>query len=109
MAKDIVSHLRFVGTTPQSGHREYGFRVEDKEKGLRQVILTIENGMFRESQLMFQEAPDLCYQKLLADLRNETEEMPIQARVSVTVSDVDAYRGSHPNIKLRAKRSMKSL
>jgi len=101
MAKDNVLHLRYLGTIPQSGHREYCFRVEDKAKGDRQVVVTIEDGVFRTSLLAFQEAPDLCYQKLLTDLTNEATGSQIQARISVSRSDIDTYRGSHANAKLR--------
>ncbi len=101
MAKDDVLHLRYLGIIPQSGHREYCFRVEDKNKGDRRVILTIDDGVFRGSLLAFQEAPDLCYQKLLTDLTSEPGGSPVQARISVSRSDIDTYRGSHANAKLR--------
>ena len=101
MAKDLVSHLRYLGMIPQGGHREYGFRVEDKERGIRQVVLTIDDKVFLGRQLMFQEAPDLCYQKMLMDLGNETADTPIGNRVHVTASDVAYYRDCHPNAKQR--------
>ena len=60
--------LRYLGVIPQSGFVEYGFRIEDKDKNARQVILTITDDLFRENNLKFQEAPDLCYQKVLVEL-----------------------------------------
>jgi hypothetical protein len=107
MAKDIVLHLRYLGTVPQCGHREYCFRIEDKDTGSREVVLTIDDSVFRRSLLAFQEAPDLCYQKLLADLSNETSDSPILARSSVSESDVGTYRDSHANAKLRANHARK--
>ena len=109
MTKDEVLHLRYLGAIPQVGHCEYGFRIEDKDKSFRQVVLTIDSGLFLKSQLMFQEAPDLCYQKVLTDLSNETPDAPVNLRMSVTESDVAHYRDSHPNVKSRNKSYKKRL
>lgn len=101
MNKDFVLQLRYVGVFPQIGRREYRFQIETKGRPIRDVVLDIDDGLFLRNDLMFQEAPDLCYQKLLEDLRNETEEAPIESRVAVTETDVHSYRHSHPNAKLR--------
>ena len=101
MARDLVHQLRYLGVIPQLGHVEYGFRIEDKDKNVRLVILEIEAGFFRKNDLMFQEAPDLCYQKVLADLGNETADSPIGARVPVTASDIAHYRELHPTTRPR--------
>jgi hypothetical protein len=50
---------------------------------------------------MFQEAPDLCYQKLLADVINETSGTHICSLAAVTDSEIASYRGSHPTGKMR--------
>jgi len=107
MTKDLVLQLRYLGVFPQIGHREYGFRIEDKDKNIRQVILTIDDGLFLKNQLMFQEAPDLCYQKVLMDLTTETVDKPIRSRVSVTMEDIARYRDSHPNTKARHRPGMR--
>jgi hypothetical protein len=96
MAKDPGFQLRYLGMMPQDGHREYGFHVEDKDHGTRQVVLTIEDAVFLEHRLMFQEAPDLCYQKMLMDLVSETAETRVGNRVSVNSSDITRYRDGHP-------------
>lgn len=98
MAKDLVLQLRYLGVIPHAGYVEYGFRIEDKDKGVRQVVLTIEDALFVENHLMLQEAPDLCYQKVLMDLSNETGSQ-IHGRVPVTASDIVHYRDSHPTTK----------
>jgi hypothetical protein len=107
MTKDFVLQLRYLGVFPQIGHREYGFRIEDKDKSIRHVILTIDDGLFLKNQLMFQEAPDLCYQKVLLDLSTETAKTPIRGRVPVTAEDIAHYRDSHPNTKLRNRPGMR--
>jgi hypothetical protein len=100
MAMNDTTHLRYIGVISQAECMEYGFRIEDKDKDKdkepRLVVLMIESGHFKKYALMFQEAPDLCYQKLLADLRNETAELPVSARLSVTESDIAHYRELHP-------------
>ena len=101
MARDLAHHLKYLGVIPQEGHVEYGFRIEDKEKNFRIVVLEIKAGFFERKDLMVQEAPDLCYQKMLADLGNETADSPIGDYVPVTASDIASYRETHPTTKQR--------
>jgi hypothetical protein len=101
MTRDLVLQLRYVGVFPQIGYREYRFNIEQDSADTREVSLTIADDLFTHNRLMFQEAPDLCYQKLLTDLRNESEETRISRRVAVTVTDIDFYRESHPAVRGR--------
>ncbi len=107
MLKNLVLQLRYLGVIPQAGFVEYGFRIEDNDKNVRQVVLTIEDAFFQKNGLMFQEAPDLCYQKVLMDLDNERSDSPMPARVPVTALDIAHYRDLHPTTKPRrtAKRN----
>lgn len=106
MAKDVVLQLRYLGVIPQVGYVEYGFRIEDKDKSTRDVILTIANALFSENHLMLQEAPDLCYQKVLTDLVSEHGSQ-INGRTAVTTSDVLQYRDAHPNTRSHARAARK--
>jgi hypothetical protein len=99
MARDFVLQLRFVGVFPQIGHREYRFSIEKENTDIREVILTIPNGLFVTNRLTFQEAPDLCYQKLLTDLRIENRETPMYRRAAVTAMDIDSYRETRPTTR----------
>jgi hypothetical protein len=101
MAKDFVLQLRYLGVFPQSGHREYRFHIENEGSEIRDVSLTIEDDLFRTNRLMFQEAPDLCYQKLLAQVRSENCEVPVLSRSAITAMDIQSYRENHPTAKLR--------
>jgi hypothetical protein len=101
MLKELVLRLRYLGVIPQAGYTEYGFRVTEKDKSVRQVILTIENAFFRRNDLKFQEAPDLCYQKVLLDLNNERADSGNPASVPVTALDIAHYRDLHPTAKSR--------
>jgi hypothetical protein len=101
MLKDLVMQLKYLGVIPQTGYVEYGFRIENKDKSVRQIVLTIEDGFFRKNDLKLQEAPDLCYQRVLMDLDNEKADSCIPSRMPITALDIANYRGLHPNIKLR--------
>jgi hypothetical protein len=112
MIKGPVLQLRYLGVIPQTGHIEYGFRIEEKNKSIRQVVLTIADAFFQRNDLKFQEAPDLCYQKVLMDLDNEKPDSGIPAIISVNALDVAHYRDLHPTNKSRkafGKNSKPSL
>lgn len=101
MSKDLVLKLKFLGVIPQAGYTEYGFRIENEDKSYRLVVLTIKDALFQQSNLMIQEAPDLCYQKVLSNLDHETTDSPIPSRIHVTASDIVQYRDLHPTTKAR--------
>ena len=104
MLKDLVLQLRYLGAMPQIGFVEYGFRIENNDKSVRQVVLTIEDDFFRKNDLKLQEAPDLCYQKVLLDLNVEKAGSSFPFRVPVTALDIAHYRDLHPTAKLRKSR-----
>ena len=104
MTKDLVLKLKFLGVIPRTGYLEYGFRIEAEDRSFRIVVLTIDDAFFRENELKLQEAPDLCYQKILVNLDKETADSSVPSRLPVTALDIAHYRDSHPTAKLR-KRS----
>ena len=101
MLKDVVLNLRYLGVIPQVGYIEYGFRIAEKDKTVRQVILTIEDAFFQRNDLKFQEAPDHCYQKVLMDLNDARPNSDNTACIPVTALDVAHYRDLHPTAKSR--------
>jgi len=102
MLKDLVLHLKYLGVMPQVGFVEYGFRIENNDKSVRQVVLTIEDDFFRKNDLKLQEAPDLCYQKVLVDLDvDKADDSRYAFRVPVTALDIAHYRDLHPTAKSR--------
>jgi hypothetical protein len=101
MLKDLVCQLKYLGVIPQAGYTEYGFRVTEKDKSFRQVVLTIEDAFFRRNDLKCQEAPDLCYQKVLMDLNNEKPDSGFPDCIPVTALDIVHYRDLHPTAKSR--------
>jgi hypothetical protein len=101
MAKESVLQLRYLGVFPQTGHREYRFHIEKEDSKIRNVSLTIDDHFFGTKKLMFQEAPDLCYQKLLVEVRDETRDVPILSHAAVTETDIQSYRESHRKVRTR--------
>ena len=108
MSKDLVLKLKYLGVIPRVGYVEYGFRIEDEDKTFRLVVLTVEDGFFQKNFLKLQEAPDLCYQKILMNLEGETDESHIPSRMPITASDIAHYGDIHPNAKL-SRRSKEAL
>jgi len=51
---------------------------------------------------MVQEAPDLCYQKVLASLQDATAG-PSEAYMPISESDIANYRAFHPTVKAHGK------
>jgi hypothetical protein len=99
---NYLPRLRYLGRIPQLGHSEYGFRIENEDKSVRMLILTIEDSYFLTKQLMCQEAPDLCYQKVLTDLNSENTYIS-EDSILITGSDIEKYRASHPTAAARRK------
>ncbi len=97
-----LPQLSYLGVIPRPGCSEYGFRIINEDKTARLLILTIANSVFLTKQLLTQEAPDLCYQKVLADLRSEIPTL-VEDSVEVSESDLLQYRAAHPNIGLKRK------
>jgi hypothetical protein len=99
---NYLPRLRYLGKIPQLGHSEYGFRIENEDKSVRMLILTIADSYFLTKQLMFQEAPDLCYQKVLTDLNSGSSDIG-EDLILITESDIETYRSSHPAAAARRK------
>jgi hypothetical protein len=97
-----IPQLRYLGMISHPEHSEYGFQIENEDKSVRMLVLTIANAVFRANQLMVQEAPDLCYQKVMTSLRGETPGT-MEALIPVTDSDIAYYRTIHPILKQQRK------
>lgn len=97
-----LPQLTYLGVIPQPDHTEYGFKIVNDDNSVRLLVLSIANSVFRNKQLMLQEAPDLCFQKVLADLRSEVPCL-LDETVPVTESDIENYRAAHPNAGLQQK------
>ena len=98
----LYPQLRYLGMISRPEHSEYGFQIENPDKTVRLLVLTIANSVFLTGQLMVQEAPDLCYQKVLAYLRDATAGSAENC-IPVSESDIANYRAFHPTVKAHRK------
>ena len=94
--------LRYLGMISKNQRSEYGFQIENPDKTVRLLVLTIASSVFLTRQLMVQEAPDLCYQKVLAYLQDSAAG-PAEDYIPVNESDIANYRAFHPNVKAHGK------
>lgn len=86
--------LVYIGFTIVPGGREYNFSVPNRETPTRSFTVTIPNAVFRPGLLKFQEAPGICYGKLVAALAIEEADTPLSARQQVTELEVSEYQAS---------------
>jgi len=105
MMSTDLPQLSYIGMIPQPEHSEYHFRVTSEDRSARRLILAIANSVFLTKQLMIQEAPDLCYQKALAEIRGQV--LCDQDVILVTDADIENYRASHPHTKPARRFSRK--
>jgi hypothetical protein len=100
----IFPLLRYLGRISRLEHSEYGFRIENEDRSVRLLILTIANSVFLTKQLMVQEAPDLCYQMVLMELKSEAITNQTRELILVTGSDIEEYRSFHPFLRRKSFR-----
>lgn len=87
--------IQYLGFELKSRGRDYRYRVVDPKSETREFTLTILNQAFASRQVPYQDAADLCYQKLRRDLATETAENPIPRHHTVSSVELDLYRERH--------------
>jgi hypothetical protein len=93
--------IYYAGFHVQPHGRDYSYYVLDPPAASRHFVLTISHRAFAEKQVLYQDAADLCYQKLQRALLTETEERPLWPHCVVSDQELDAYRHTHrPTRKL---------
>ena len=94
--------IQYVGFQLKPRGRDYNYRVVDTKTGPREFTLTISNQAFTERHVPFQDAADLCYQKLQKELVAETPDRPLQRHFTVSDQELDAYRNKNRPTKRRS-------
>ena len=84
--------LEYLGFRNARVRREYILRVQSGEH-TRDYTVWIAHSAFAERQALFQDGPDICYQKLQRALAES--ELPGAACMGVTESDLASYREAH--------------
>lgn len=97
-----LPQISYLGVMAGQECSEYGFRITNDDKSTRLLILSIANTIFLSKQLLVQEAPDLCYQKALANRDGEPMNT-VEESITITESDIAQYRVAHPNAAMQRK------
>jgi hypothetical protein len=103
-----ISKVSYLGVVSHPDHSEYRFRIVNDDKSIRLLKLKIDKSAFLNKKLMIQEAPDLCYQKVTADLKTNPNPTA-QDAVQVTDADIEVYRESHPIMQSRRQMLRKPV
>jgi len=94
--------LRYLGFDQLDNARAYRFDVIAKGEATRQLIVTVDLGLFRTYRVGIQEGPGLCAHKLLADLQTSVEGVH-----ELTIEDLRIYaeaRAAAEARKLEARK-----
>lgn len=87
--------IQYAGFQVQPHGRDYLYYVLNPPAPSRHFILTISHQAFAERQFLYQDAADLCYQRLQRALLAETGERPLWSHCTVSDQELDAYRDTH--------------
>lgn len=82
--------VRYSGFQAKNSVREYSFQV--REAGAeREFILSIANDAFVSHRVRYQDAPEICAQRLQAELAAHANH-PSQTAYTITSGELDSYR-----------------
>jgi hypothetical protein len=97
--------IQYLGFQTRPSGRDYLYRVIDAKSENREFTFTISNQAFAERRLPYQDAADLCYQKLQKALDLETSEKPLPGHSTLSNQELDEYCEEHRPIKRRSWQS----
>jgi len=84
--------LMYTGFALVPGGREYSFSLARHELPVRLFTVMVKDNAFGPGLLRFQDAPGLCYERLLSALAGEETETPVSSHQLVTASDIGEYQ-----------------
>jgi hypothetical protein len=99
---EVALHIQYLGFQLKAHGRDYTYRVIDTKAEAREFTFSISNQAFAERHVPYQDAADLCYQKLQKALGLETPEQPLPHRSALTDRELDEYREKHRPVKRRS-------
>jgi hypothetical protein len=97
-----VVQIQYLGFETRPRGRDYLYRVIDAKSEKREFTFTISNQAFAENRLPYQDAADLCYQKLQKALGLESSEQPLPGHSTLSNQELDEYREKHRPAKRRS-------
>lgn len=87
--------IQYAGFQVQRHGRDYSYDVLAPPSASRHFTFTISHQAFAEKQILYQDAADLCYQKLQRELLREAEEPLPPSPCLVSEQELDLYRETH--------------
>jgi hypothetical protein len=94
--------IQYMGFQLKAHGRDYTYRVVNNQAEDREFVFSISNRAFAESQLPYQDAAALCYQKLQKALDLETDDKPVPRRTTLSDQELDLYRESRRPARKRS-------
>ena len=94
--------IQYMGFQLKPRGREYCYRVLDTRAETREFTLTILNQAFAGNRVPYQDAADLCYQKLQRALGAETAEQPLPRHATISDQEIEEYERKHRPVKRRS-------
>lgn len=93
--------IQYLGFELRPHGRDYTYRVIEAKRENREFTFTISNRAFAERHVPYQDAADICYQKLRKALGLESVEQPLPRRCTLLDQELDEYREKHRPVKRR--------
>lgn len=95
--------FRYLGFEQSQNARTYRFDVISKGVANRQIVVTVDLGLFRTHGVGIQEGPSLCAHKLAADLQTGAE-----GAHELTTDDLRAYAEARATEEARKSEARKN-
>jgi hypothetical protein len=98
--------IRYLGFEAKSAVREYTFEVQESSNEPREFTLTITNAAFDSRRIRFQDAPEICSQKLQRELKASAADplnVPLKTHFRISEAELDEYSSAHAP---KARRSL---
>lgn len=86
--------IRYVGFRTTSNLREYTFLVKEGADEACEYKLTIPNAAFLSHRARYQDAPDICAQRVQREL-DSSGSHPVNTHCAITEGELEAYRSAH--------------
>ena len=86
--------VKYIGFQAKTAAREYMFAVREQAKEDISYTLTILNEAFTSRRARYQDAPEICSQRLHHELDAHANHPPA-TNFCITEADLDNYRDSH--------------
>ena len=93
--------IQYLGFHLKPHGREYLYRVVDSKTENREFTFTISNQSFVEKGMPYQDAADLCFQKLRKGLDLEVPETPLPRHSTLSDQELEEYLAEHRRPKRR--------